>query len=269
MRDLEPRAVLRRQSRRSPRAASSSGPSISVSGVRNSWLTLREERGLGAVELGQRFGAPALLLVGSRVGDAGGDLSGDELEEAAVAARRTAETDSGRPPGRRRDRARPSSRSARTAACRADGRQAPRGKCALTRVERDDLDVAAARCTSAHGHSRGSCECRPTVRRAIADAPQRGAAAAVVARGRAARTAGRAGLSRSASTRQRAGIVRASGVGGRRRQLAQQCELPLADDAARVVGVGADDAAGAAVVVRAPGCTRTCSRSPRGSRCAP
>ena len=44
-----------------------------------------EERGLGAIDFGQRFGATALLLVGLRVGDAGGDLAGDESEEAAVA----------------------------------------------------------------------------------------------------------------------------------------------------------------------------------------
>ena len=59
-------------------------PSISVSGVRNSWLTLREERGLGAVELGQRLGALALLLVGARVGDRRRDLRPHQLEEAAV-----------------------------------------------------------------------------------------------------------------------------------------------------------------------------------------
>ena len=41
-----------------------------------------EERGLGAVDLGQRLGAPALLLVGLGVGDRRGDLAGDEVEEA-------------------------------------------------------------------------------------------------------------------------------------------------------------------------------------------
>ena len=43
-----------------------------------------EERGLGAVDLGQRFGALALLLVGARVGDAGRDLSRQQAEEAAI-----------------------------------------------------------------------------------------------------------------------------------------------------------------------------------------
>ena len=69
---------------------------MSVSGVRNSWLTLREEGGLGAVELGQRLGAPPLLLVAPGVGDGGGDLDGDELEEAAVlVVERAARADAG------------------------------------------------------------------------------------------------------------------------------------------------------------------------------
>ena len=43
-----------------------------------------EERGLGAVELGEGLGAAALVLVGARVGEAVADLAGGELEEAAV-----------------------------------------------------------------------------------------------------------------------------------------------------------------------------------------
>ena len=43
-----------------------------------------EEGGLGPVELGERLGAPALLLVGARVGDGGGDVAGDQIEEAPV-----------------------------------------------------------------------------------------------------------------------------------------------------------------------------------------
>ena len=43
-----------------------------------------EEDGLGAVELGERFGAAAFLLVGAGVGERGGDLAGDQLDEAGV-----------------------------------------------------------------------------------------------------------------------------------------------------------------------------------------
>ncbi len=75
---------------------SSSGPSISVSGVRNSWLDVREERGLGAVDFGQRLGAFALLFVCAGVGDGGGDLPGDQIEEAAIIViERQARADSG------------------------------------------------------------------------------------------------------------------------------------------------------------------------------
>ena len=70
MRDLEvPLAVFGAMLHARSASASSSGPSMSVSGVRNSWLTLREECGLGPVELRQRLGPPLLLLVGPRVGD--------------------------------------------------------------------------------------------------------------------------------------------------------------------------------------------------------
>ena len=66
-------------------SASSTGPSISVSGVRNSWLTLREEGRLRPVEFGQRLGPPPLLLVGAGVGERRRDLVGDQHEEVLVA----------------------------------------------------------------------------------------------------------------------------------------------------------------------------------------
>src|SRR5262249_11500231 len=47
-----------------------------------------------------------------------------------------------------------------------------------------------------------------------------------------------------------AGLLRGAGIGRTRGQLAQQGKLALADDAARVIAVGADDAAHAAVIVR-------------------
>ncbi len=44
-----------------------------------------EEGGLGAVDLGQRFGALALLLIGLGIADPGRDLAGQEGQEGAVA----------------------------------------------------------------------------------------------------------------------------------------------------------------------------------------
>jgi hypothetical protein len=46
---------------------------------------VREELGLGAVDLGERLGAPALLLVGARVPERQRDLPREQGEEAAVA----------------------------------------------------------------------------------------------------------------------------------------------------------------------------------------
>ncbi len=44
-----------------------------------------EERRLGAVELGERFGALALLLIGRGIGDPRRDLSGHQIEESRIA----------------------------------------------------------------------------------------------------------------------------------------------------------------------------------------
>ena len=68
--DLHALALRRRQRVVASARASSAGPSSRVSGVRNSWLTLVKNVGLGLVELGQPLGALALLLVGAGVGDA-------------------------------------------------------------------------------------------------------------------------------------------------------------------------------------------------------
>ena len=43
-----------------------------------------EEGGLRAIDLGQRLGALALRLVGARAGEAGGDLRGDQIDEAGI-----------------------------------------------------------------------------------------------------------------------------------------------------------------------------------------
>jgi hypothetical protein len=43
-----------------------------------------EEGRLGAVQLGQRLGTPALLLIGAGIADGGADLAGDQRAEAAI-----------------------------------------------------------------------------------------------------------------------------------------------------------------------------------------
>ena len=65
-------------------SAASSGPSIRVRGVRNSWLTLEKKAVLAAVDLGQRLGTAALLVVRHRVADAAGDLCSQEFQERDV-----------------------------------------------------------------------------------------------------------------------------------------------------------------------------------------
>ena len=78
-------------------SASSSGPSSSVSGVRNSWLTL-----LKKVVLARSISASASArrrsrLVRVRVGDAGGNLSDQEADETPVPTRRSGGTGSAPP----------------------------------------------------------------------------------------------------------------------------------------------------------------------------
>ena len=45
-----------------------------------------EERGLGAIQLGEFFSAFSFLLIGVGVVNAGGDLAGDEIEKSLVKA---------------------------------------------------------------------------------------------------------------------------------------------------------------------------------------
>ena len=46
---------------------------------------IAEKDRLGPVQLSQRFGPLSLLFVGARVGQASGDLAGDQLNESGVA----------------------------------------------------------------------------------------------------------------------------------------------------------------------------------------
>ncbi len=55
-----------------------------MSGVLELVAHVREEGGLGAIDLRQRGGTPALFFVGTGVGDGHGDLRGHELEETGI-----------------------------------------------------------------------------------------------------------------------------------------------------------------------------------------
>ena len=46
---------------------------------------IAEERSLGAVEVGQFFGALFFRFIGLGIGDAGGNLAGDQIEKPGVA----------------------------------------------------------------------------------------------------------------------------------------------------------------------------------------
>ena len=63
-------------------SASSTGPRISVSGVRSSWLTFEKNVGLRAIDLRQRFRAKALVDVGLRIRQAGRELTDEQRDEA-------------------------------------------------------------------------------------------------------------------------------------------------------------------------------------------
>ena len=64
-------------------SVSSTGPSIKVSGVRNSWLTL-EKNAVLARSSSARASALTLFLIGSGVADDRGDLPGQQIQEAAI-----------------------------------------------------------------------------------------------------------------------------------------------------------------------------------------
>ena len=61
------------------------GPSISVSGVRSSWLTLLKNAVFARSRSVKLFGAALLRFIGFCVGDAGGNLSGSQVKEAGIA----------------------------------------------------------------------------------------------------------------------------------------------------------------------------------------
>ena len=107
-----------------------------------------EERRLGAVELGQRLGALALLLVGRRLRHRRPDLRGDEIEEVAIVA---VEREEPAGAGDQEPRALP---AAQDRAGRASGR-GPRRRAARARPRRGSDSHDRGRplsATAANGH---------------------------------------------------------------------------------------------------------------------
>ena len=209
-----------------------------------------EERGLGAVDLGERVGASAFLLVGLGIGNGCTDRSGDEIEKAGifvVVEPVWIETGnehagaSGVAAGSDRQHhgllRRPVPGAARQFCGKRGGLHAERRVRAHRLgegpgpVARDELlrrgSMAAIRRTRAHQRRAGAV--------LVDDVEQREGQIAV------------AGLERRDALL--AGLLPGARLRRLRRQFAQQFELAFADDAVGVVGVGAEDAGGKAGIV--------------------
>ena len=143
---LSSRWPLRRITSTRSRCRPVSGSSSSLSGVlgrpeqqgqRGAELVadVGEEVGLRLVELGQRLGAGLLELVGARVGDAGGQLAGDQAAEVAVAVVEGPVAVERRTPGSRTAPPRCSARAARRAPRAGGTSHAPVGRSGNARVE--------------------------------------------------------------------------------------------------------------------------------------
>ena len=215
-----------------------------------------EERRLGAVELGQRLGPLLLLLVGLRrwrcwrrsAAPPGRGSRGSSSSRSRNGLRPTTSTPA-RPVGRAD--ASGTAPPASAAAC-----QAPAGSVAGT-ARPDRRPRAGVVCAQHLGERPGRRRRRARSSRARRRAPRVDAGGA--GQRRALRCVGLdqvdqrerqiARVGRQRRARQRARLLERARVRGARGQLAQQRQLPLADDARRVVGVGADDAAGAPLVV--------------------
>ena len=214
-----------------------------------------EEDRLGAIDLGQRLGPAPFLLIGLGIADRGADLAGDQVEEACVARRRTARN------GLRPTTSTPVASGLAGRHDRQDGglpgRLAPGA--ARQRVAEAGGQVGDGRisCLAQHlgdrperARSSDRVAAPPDGPASIPQAPASDSAVAVRVRpDRAARTAGRAGWTASAPTlrSQASRQVRASAVPAASSRSRASCRSPITR--LRVVAVGADDAAGAAVVV--------------------
>ena len=211
-----------------------------------------KEGGLGLVDLGQRFGAATLFLIGGGIGDGRADLATDQRQETAIAV---VEQPEGVQPG---------DENARVSGVEGAGDRHQRdvgGRLVPTAREvRVDLvlryfevdDIPALHCLG-QGPDRvtGAADMRRC--QGMVRAHARGAGAAEgaivlqqiecsewnVARGL---PQGRA----AAAT----GLVHGPGVDGPGGKILERGDLAFADNALGVVRIGTDDPAGAAVVIR-------------------
>jgi hypothetical protein len=205
---------------------------------------VREERRFRPIQLGQRLGTPPLLLVGERVGGRGADLSGDQREEAAVSGIQQAvgieAGDEHRgPPVLARARDREQHDALRRLVPRAPG------KLGRETVAGDLHELAGLRRLGERpGGNFG--ERRPRLDlRGAGQLERLPVGSGEMDEGK--RQVARIGGERLGAPD--AGLGDGARVGGAGRELAQKAELTLADDALRVIGVGAEDPAGPALVV--------------------
>ena len=212
-----------------------------------------EEGSLGAVDLRQRFGAPAFLLVGLGVGDRRGDLSGRKAEKTPVVVVEQPErieaddehAGAAGFPGRQNGdqgrvswRFRPGTRRNDRARRRRQMVHEPYG------LRLQDLSDWPWRVTTEVDRRRGERMAGLDPRRAR-QLRRRAAALRDIDHGER-EVAGVVGQRRCAAD---AGLPPVARVARVRRKIPEQRELPLADHPLGVVAVGADDAAHRAVVV--------------------
>ena len=235
-----------------------------------------EERRLGPVELGQLLGALPLGLVGAGAADAGRELAGDQVEEAAVAVVERPVAVEPDDEGSRTAAVRPGCRSGSSSACGrrlgpGPGRQRRRTGRPGRRPGRPRPGRALRRSARAgcgrQGRAAAGAAAWPGSM-PLGAAPARAVPVVVeqVGRGEGQSSAGRP---RAAAPRQprtpRPRSATTSGLGARGRAASPS---PLADDPLGVLADHAQHAGDAGRRRRSAGCRRRCGRSPRRSRCA-
>ncbi len=211
-----------------------------------------EEGGLGPIELGQGLYPPALFLIGVGVGDRSRDLTGHQAQEGPVGPVE-------QPVGIEADHKHSGAASVAGRRDRQDRRRfgLPAPRAAREHAAEARLQVLHQPRRVVGQHLRGwprAADHRQALGRggmAVGEAigGREAEALAVLGRdieqgeGHVARVARQGGDAALAGFLPRAGV---HGAGG---QLPQQADLPLADHPRSVLGVGADDAAGRAVIV--------------------
>ncbi len=219
--------------------------------MRNSWRDVGEEGGLDPVQLGERLDPAPLVLVGLRVHHRARDLGDDQREKSLVAV--VVEPVGIEP--RHED----AGLDALARRCQRQGDGLRGGTVPGTAGEAADGGEVGYQQRPAHGQhllerpGRGLLEADAQRRARVSGRqprrPGEGHAAplGVEQVDEAEREVARIALQRAGA--QRARVLDGASLGGAGRQLAQQGELALADDAHGVVGVGAEDPADAALVV--------------------